>query len=36
MQTGSLNLPDIFEDSSNIMVYQVTGTRGRKLFDEYN
>jgi mannosyl-oligosaccharide glucosidase len=25
MQTGNLNLPDITEDSSNIMVYQVTG-----------
>jgi hypothetical protein len=32
MQSGNLNLPDITEDSSNIMVYQVTGRGQGNLF----
>lgn len=36
MQTGNLNLPDITEDSSNIMVYQVTGRGQGNLFHHYN
>jgi mannosyl-oligosaccharide glucosidase len=36
MQTGNLNLPDMTEDSSNIMIYQVIGRGQGNFFCHYN